>query len=53
MGYLTVSYEDAVVVAAARECTASHTIARTVLEDIFDKPIQIQSYCAVARLHGV
>jgi hypothetical protein len=28
-------------------------IARTVLEDICDKPIQIQSYCAVARLHGV
>jgi hypothetical protein len=30
-----------------------HTIARTVLEDICDKPIRIQSYCAVARLHGV
>jgi hypothetical protein len=29
------------------------TIARTVLEDICDKPIRIQSYCAVARLHGV
>jgi hypothetical protein len=28
-------------------------IARTVLEDICDKPIRIQSYCAVARLHGV
>jgi hypothetical protein len=28
-------------------------IARTVLEDICDKPIQIQSYYAVARLHGV
>jgi hypothetical protein len=27
------------------------TIARTVLEDICDKPIRIQSYCAVARLH--
>jgi hypothetical protein len=23
------------------------------LEDICDKPIRIQSYCAVARLHGV
>jgi hypothetical protein len=31
----------------------SATIARTVLEDICDKPIRIQSYCAVARLHGV
>jgi hypothetical protein len=30
-----------------------HTIARTVLEDICDKLIRIQSYCAVARLHGV
>jgi hypothetical protein len=30
-----------------------HTIACTVLEDICDKPIRIQSYCAVARLHGV
>jgi hypothetical protein len=29
------------------------TIARTVLEDICDKPIRIQPYCAVARLHGV
>jgi hypothetical protein len=29
------------------------TIARTVLEDICDKPIRIQSYCAVARLHRV
>jgi hypothetical protein len=29
------------------------TIARTVLEDICDKPIRIQFYCAVARLHGV
>jgi hypothetical protein len=29
------------------------TIARTVLEDICDKPIRIQSYCAVARLHEV
>jgi hypothetical protein len=29
------------------------TIARKVLEDICDKPIRIQSYCAVARLHGV
>jgi hypothetical protein len=29
------------------------TIARTGLEDICDKPIRIQSYCAVARLHGV
>jgi hypothetical protein len=29
------------------------TIARTVLEDIYDKPIRIQSYCAVARLYGV
>jgi hypothetical protein len=29
------------------------TIALTVLEDICDKPIRIQSYCAVARLHGV
>jgi hypothetical protein len=29
------------------------TIASTVLEDIYDKPIRIQSYCAVARLHGV
>jgi hypothetical protein len=29
------------------------TIARTVLEDICDRPIRIQSYCAVARLHGV
>jgi hypothetical protein len=28
-------------------------IARTVLEDIYNKPIQIQSYCAVARLHAV
>jgi hypothetical protein len=27
--------------------------ARTVLEDICDKPIRIQSYCDVARLHGV
>jgi hypothetical protein len=25
----------------------------TVLEDVCDKPIRIQSYCAVARLHGV
>jgi hypothetical protein len=30
-----------------------HTIARMVLEDICDKPIRIQSYRAVARLHGV
>jgi hypothetical protein len=30
-----------------------YTIVRTVLEDICDKPIRIQSYCAVARLHGV
>jgi hypothetical protein len=29
------------------------TIARTVLEGIFDKPIQIQSYCAVVKLHRV
>jgi hypothetical protein len=29
------------------------TIARTVLEDICDKPIRIQSYCSVARLQGV
>jgi hypothetical protein len=29
------------------------TIAHTVLEDICDKPIRIQSYCAVARLDGV
>jgi hypothetical protein len=29
------------------------TIARTVLEDICDKPIRIQPFCAVARLHGV
>jgi hypothetical protein len=29
------------------------SIARTVLEDICYKPIRIQSYCAVARLHGV
>jgi hypothetical protein len=29
------------------------TIARTVLEDICDKSIRIQYYCAVARLHGV
>jgi hypothetical protein len=29
------------------------TIARTVLEDIRDKKIRIQSYCAVARVHGV
>jgi hypothetical protein len=28
-------------------------IARTVLEDICNKPIRIQSYCAVARLHKV
>jgi hypothetical protein len=28
-------------------------IARTLLEDICDKPIRIQSYCAVARLHGI
>jgi hypothetical protein len=28
-------------------------IARTLLEDICDKPIVIQSYCAVARLHGI
>jgi hypothetical protein len=28
-------------------------IAHTVLEDSCDKPIRIQSYCAVARLHGV
>jgi hypothetical protein len=28
-------------------------IARTVLEDICNKPVRIQSYCAVARLHGV
>jgi hypothetical protein len=27
--------------------------AHTLLEDICDKPIVIQSYCAVARLHGV
>jgi hypothetical protein len=27
--------------------------ARTLLEDICDKPIVIQSYCALARLHGV
>jgi hypothetical protein len=33
-------------------CTFA-TIARTVLEDICDKPIRIQSYCSVARLHGV
>jgi hypothetical protein len=32
---------------------ADDTIARMVLEDICDKPIQIHSYCAVARLHGV
>jgi hypothetical protein len=31
----------------------ANKIARTVLEDICDKPIRIQSYCAVARLHGV
>jgi hypothetical protein len=31
----------------------SFIIARTVLEDICDKPIRIQSYCAVIRLHGV
>jgi hypothetical protein len=31
----------------------SPTIAHTVLEDICDKPIRIQSYCTVARLHGV
>jgi hypothetical protein len=29
------------------------TIARTLLEDICDKPIVIQSYCAVVRLHGL
>jgi hypothetical protein len=29
------------------------SIARTLLEDFCDKPIVIQSYCAVARLHGV
>jgi hypothetical protein len=29
------------------------SIARTVLEDICDKQIRIQSYCAVARLHSV
>jgi hypothetical protein len=28
-------------------------VARTVLEDICDKPIRIQSYCAAARLQGV
>jgi hypothetical protein len=27
--------------------------ACTLLEDICDKPIVIQSYCAVARLHGL
>jgi hypothetical protein len=31
----------------------SATITSTVLEDICDKPIRIQSYCAIARLHGV
>jgi hypothetical protein len=39
------------------DCGKSHyvyvTIARTVLEDSCDKPIRIQSYCAVATLHGV
>jgi hypothetical protein len=29
------------------------SIARTLLEDMWDKPIVIQSYCAVVRLHGV
>jgi hypothetical protein len=31
----------------------ANVIARTLLEDFCDKPIVIQSYCAVARLHGV
>jgi hypothetical protein len=31
----------------------SAIIARTLLEDFCDKPIVIQSYCAVSRLHGV
>jgi uncharacterized membrane protein len=35
------------------ESTGGMIIASTVLEDICDKPIRIQSYCAVARLHGV
>jgi hypothetical protein len=35
------------------ERKSEEVIARTVLEDICDKPIRIQSYCAVARLHEV
>jgi hypothetical protein len=41
--------EDVQVAAAAY----NFIIARTVLEEICDKPIRIQLYCAVARLHGV
>jgi hypothetical protein len=36
--------------------SAEHDVmitARTVIEDICDKPIRIRSYCHVARLHGV
>jgi hypothetical protein len=32
---------------------ATEFMARMVLEDFCDKPIVIQSYCAVVRLHGL
>jgi hypothetical protein len=35
-----------------RSPPATETISCTVLEDICDKPTRIQSYYAVARLHG-
>jgi hypothetical protein len=40
-------------ISPSREALNCSAIARTVLEDICDKPIRIQSYCAVARLQAV
>jgi hypothetical protein len=53
LGLEYVSDKTNKVVPAKQQGVGCKCIARTVLEDICDKPIRSQSYCVVARLHGV